>query len=210
MKAALPLDVGLSGFESGDQTLAFVDEVRPNEDDVHESIKYNVWSSTPNGNKKLNNAYEDAQRIAAADSRGCPIFIFFSVNTSGQFCGVAEMTGPVDFHKDMDFRQQDKWSGRFPVKWHMIKNVPNPNFKHIILENNENKLVTNSRDTQELGRLQFGRHCLPNLFPTLFNVSPNVEEKFSSKRKSEEIYFPPPKYKCNKSVKFSPTNETNV
>ncbi|CAI9765801.1 unnamed protein product [Fraxinus pennsylvanica] len=120
------------------------------EDDVHKSIKYNVWSSTPNGNKKLNCAYEDAQRIAAADSRGCRIFLFFSVNASGQFCGVAEMIGPVDFHKDMDFWQQDKWSGSFPVKWHIVKDVPNPNFRHIILENNENKPVTNSRDTQEI------------------------------------------------------------
>lgn len=50
------------------------------EDDVHKSIKYNVWSSTPNGNKKLNNAYKDAQIIAAADSGGCPIFLFFSVS----------------------------------------------------------------------------------------------------------------------------------
>lgn len=50
------------------------------EDDVHKSIKYNVWSSTPNGNKKLNAAYEDAKRIAAGDSRGCPIFLFFSVS----------------------------------------------------------------------------------------------------------------------------------
>ncbi|GFZ21650.1 evolutionarily conserved C-terminal region 7 [Actinidia rufa] len=120
------------------------------EDDVHKSIKYNVWSSTPNGNKKLQTAYEDAQRIGVGDPRCCPIFLFFSVNASGQFCGVAEMIGPVDFHKDMDFWQQDKWSGSFPVKWHIIKDVPNPNFRHIILENNENKPVTNSRDTQEI------------------------------------------------------------
>lgn len=120
------------------------------EDDVHKSIKYNVWSSTPNGNKKLNSAYEEAQKISLGDSKGCPIFLFFSVNASGQFCGVAEMTGHVDFHKDMDFWQQDKWSGSFPVKWHIIKDVPNPHFRHIILENNEHKPVTNSRDTQEI------------------------------------------------------------
>lgn len=60
------------------------------------------------------------------------------------------MTGAVDFHKDTDFWQQDKWSGSFPVKWHIIKDVPNPNFRHIILENNENKPVTNSTDTQEV------------------------------------------------------------
>ncbi|KAJ8573975.1 hypothetical protein K7X08_010486 [Anisodus acutangulus] len=120
------------------------------EDDVHKSIKYNVWSSTPNGNKKLDSAFEDAQRVAAGDPRGCPVFLFFSVNASGQFCGVAVMTGPVNFYKDMDFWQQDKWTGGFPIKWHIIKDVPNPNFRHIILENNENKPVTNSRDTQEI------------------------------------------------------------
>ncbi|MFQ6620874.1 hypothetical protein Gotur_002340 [Gossypium turneri] len=120
------------------------------EDDVHKSIKYNVWSSTPHGNKKLDSAFEDAQRIAAGKPRGCPIFLFFSVNASGQFCGVAEMIGSVDFQKEMDFWQQDKWSGSFPVKWHIIKDVSNSHFRHIIVENNENKPVTNSRDTQEI------------------------------------------------------------
>ncbi|CAL1397522.1 unnamed protein product [Linum trigynum] len=120
------------------------------EDDVHKSIKYNVWSSTPHGNKKLQSAYEDAQKMAAEKASSCPIFLFFSVNASGQFCGVAEMIGPVNFRKDMDFWQQDKWSGSFPVKWHMIKDVQNGSFRHIILENNENKPVTNSRDTQEV------------------------------------------------------------
>ncbi|BAB02737.1 unnamed protein product [Arabidopsis thaliana] len=120
------------------------------EDDVHKSIKYGVWSSTLNGNKKLQSVYEDAQRIATEKSRECPIFLFFSVNSSGLFCGVAEMTGPVSFDRDMDFWQQDKWSGSFPVKWHIIKDVPNSYFRHIILHNNENKPVTNSRDTQEI------------------------------------------------------------
>jgi hypothetical protein len=36
------------------------------------------------------------------------------------------------------------------VKWHLVKDVPNSTFRHIILENNENKPVTNSRDTQEV------------------------------------------------------------
>ncbi|XP_058076097.1 YTH domain-containing protein ECT4 isoform X2 [Magnolia sinica] len=124
------------------------------EDDVHKSIKYSVWSSTPSGNKRLDSAYEDAQRISGGRPGNCPIFLFFSVNASGQFCGVAEMTGPVDFQKDMYFWQQDKWNGSFPVKWHIIKDVPNANFRHIILENNENKPVTNSRDTQEIRYIQ--------------------------------------------------------
>ncbi|KAJ1284787.1 hypothetical protein BS78_03G231800 [Paspalum vaginatum] len=120
------------------------------EDDIHKSIKYNVWASTPNGNKRLDNAYRLAQERMADKGTECPVFLFFSVNASGQFCGVAEMAGPVDFNKNMNFWQQDKWNGFFPVKWHFIKDVPNPQFRHIILANNENKPVTNSRDTQEV------------------------------------------------------------
>jgi YTH domain-containing family protein len=116
------------------------------EDDVHKSIKYNVWASTPNGNKKLDAAYQEAQQ----KSGGCPVFLFFSVNTSGQFVGLAEMAGPVDFHKNVEYWQQDKWTGCFPVKWHIVKDIPNSLLKHITLENNENKPVTNSRDTQEV------------------------------------------------------------
>jgi len=60
------------------------------------------------------------------------------------------MIGRVDFNKSMDFWQQDKWNGYFPVKWHIIKDIPNPQLRHIILENNDHKPVTNSRDTQEV------------------------------------------------------------
>ncbi|EPS63062.1 hypothetical protein M569_11723, partial [Genlisea aurea] len=116
------------------------------EDDVHKSIKYSIWSSTDNGNRRLDAAYQEAQQ----KSGGCPVFLFFSVNTSGQFVGVAEMIGPVDFNKNVEYWQQDKWIGCFPVKWHIVKDVPNGLLKHITLENNENKPVTNSRDTQEV------------------------------------------------------------
>jgi len=72
------------------------------------------------------------------------------VNASGQFVGLAEMVGRVDFDKTLEHWQQDKWTGCFPVKWHIVKDVPNSLLKHIILENNENKPVTNSRDTHEV------------------------------------------------------------
>lgn len=47
------------------------------EDDVHKSVKYNVWASTPNGNKKLDAGYREAQE----KSGGCPVFLFFSVRS---------------------------------------------------------------------------------------------------------------------------------
>ncbi|XP_052724667.1 YTH domain-containing protein ECT2 isoform X6 [Vigna angularis] len=45
------------------------------EDNVHKSIKYGVWASTPNGNRKLDAAYRQAMEKQEA----CPIFLFFSV-----------------------------------------------------------------------------------------------------------------------------------
>ncbi|CAO2192530.1 unnamed protein product [Urochloa humidicola] len=120
------------------------------EADVHKSIKYGVWSSSSNGNIKLDGAFKDAERISRRNSTKCPVFLFFSVNGSGHFCGMAEMVGPVDFHKDMDFWCQDKWTGCFPVRWHIVKDIPNYSLQHITLQNNENKPVTHSRDTQEI------------------------------------------------------------
>ncbi|ONM27830.1 YTH domain-containing protein ECT4 isoform X1 [Zea mays] len=125
------------------------------EDDVHKSVKYNVWASTPNGNKKLDAAYQEAKE----KSSETPVFLLFSVNASGQFVGLAEMVGRVDFNKTVDHWQQDKWTGCFPVKWHIVKDVPNSLLKHIILENNENKPVTNSRDTHEV-KLEQGLQVL--------------------------------------------------
>uniref|UniRef100_A0ACD5WEH8 Uncharacterized protein n=1 Tax=Avena sativa TaxID=4498 RepID=A0ACD5WEH8_AVESA len=125
------------------------------EDDVHKSIKYNVWASTPNGNKRLDAAYQAAKE----ESSNTPVFLLFSVNTSGQFVGLAEMVGRVDFNKTVEYWQQDKWTGCFPVKWHIVKDIPNNLLKHIILEYNENKPVTNSRDTQEV-KLEHGLQVL--------------------------------------------------
>ncbi|KAH7850548.1 hypothetical protein Vadar_034733 [Vaccinium darrowii] len=91
------------------------------EDDIHKCIKYDVWSSTPNGNRKLDAAFHDAEAKTIETGTKCPIFLFFSVNGSGQFV----------------------------VKWHVIKDVPSSQLRHITLENNDNKPVTYTRDTQE-------------------------------------------------------------
>jgi hypothetical protein len=65
------------------------------------------------------------------------------------------MVGQVDFNKDMDFWQIDKWNGFFPVKWHVIKDIPNGQLRHIVLENNDGHSVTFSRDTQEVSPMFF-------------------------------------------------------
>lgn len=50
------------------------------EDDIHKSIKYNVWASTPNGNKKLDAAFQEAETKANETGTELPIFLFFSVS----------------------------------------------------------------------------------------------------------------------------------
>lgn len=113
------------------------------EDDIHRSIKYNIWTSTEHGNRRLDNAFQEQK------GKG-NIYLLFSVNSSGHFCGLAQMVSEVDFNNVTGVWTQDKWKGRFDVKWIYVKDVPNSQLRHIRLENNENKPVTNSRDTQEV------------------------------------------------------------
>merc|ERR1712029_1258550 len=69
----------------------------------------------------------------------------------GHFCGMAEMLSPLDYsNSGSSVWVQDKFKGQFKVKWIYVKDVPNSQLRHIRLENNENKPVTNSRDTQEV------------------------------------------------------------
>lgn len=113
------------------------------EDDIHRSIKYNIWCSTEHGNKRLDAAFRERE------GKG-PVYLIYSVNGSGHFCGIAQMMSPVDYNKSAGVWAQDKWKGQFTVKWVYVKDVPNSQLRHIRLENNENKPVTNSRDTQEV------------------------------------------------------------
>ncbi|KAL0885834.1 hypothetical protein Bca101_009817 [Brassica carinata] len=88
---------------------------------------------------ELNAAYNEA----AGDKSSCPVFLIFSVNTSGQFVGLAEMVGPVDFNR--------RWITGSRTSGLVASLLSGTSLKiHITLENNENKPDTNSRDTQEV------------------------------------------------------------
>ncbi|XP_056642644.1 YTH domain-containing family protein 3 [Diorhabda sublineata] len=110
------------------------------EDDIHRSIKYEIWCSTEHGNKRLDTAFRERGNI----------YLFFSVNGSGHFCGMAQMVSAVDYNANSSVWSQDKWKGQFKVRWIYVKDVPNVQLRHIRLENNDNKPVTNSRDAQEV------------------------------------------------------------
>lgn len=114
------------------------------EDDIHRSIKYEIWCSTDHGNKRLDQAFREREK------NGGNILLLFSVNSSCHFCGVAQMMTAVDYNSVLSVWHQNKWKGQFKVKWLYVKDVPNASLRHIRLENNENKSVTNSRDVQEV------------------------------------------------------------
>ena len=187
------------------------------EDDIHKSIKYGKWSSTPRGNTKLSEAFQQQQQIhlsrnggtfsharrarggglssinscskgsddvndalnenrfiaindknetelssklktAAKSEKKIPqrIFLLFSVNASGYFSGVAEMTSDVDFNKNETFWQcEGKFNGSFDVEWLVAKDVPFHVFgRHLRIvddqkiDKGETKRVTHSRDAQ--------------------------------------------------------------
>ena len=157
------------------------------EDDIHRSIKYSIWCSTEHGNKRLDNAYRERE------GKG-PVFLFFSVNGSGHFCGMAQMMSPVDYHANSSVWAQDKWKGQFEVKWIYVKDVPNSQLRHIRLENNENKPVTNSRDTQEVPP-EKGKQVLRILHQ--YRHTTSIFDDFShyEKRQEEEPIPPNPNAK---------------
>lgn len=118
------------------------------EDDIHRSIKYEIWCSTDHGNRRLDQAFHEREKVNGV------IYLLFSVNGSGHFCGVAQMLTAVDYNTVSSVWSQSKWKGSFKVKWIYVKDVPNTHMRHIRLENNENKPVTNSRDAQEVPNVQ--------------------------------------------------------
>ena len=100
---------------------------------------------------RSDDASEDDSDDALRSTRRRPrVLLFFSVNSSGHFCGVAEMLSAVDHDARADFWQRDKWPGCFDVRWHYVKDVPNASLRHIRLVESDRKPVTNARDAQEV------------------------------------------------------------
>ena len=173
------------------------------EDDVHRSIKYNVWCSTEHGNRRLDSAFKEQR------GKGGHVYLFFSVNGSGHFCGVAEMISEVDLGNETGIWTQDKWKGKFDIKWIYVKDVPNNQLRHIRLENNENKPVTNSRDTQEVPP-EKGKLVVKVIHS--FHHTTSIFDDFDhyEKRQEEDDPSPPPTPISSSSSTGSGTNSKKV
>jgi hypothetical protein len=113
------------------------------EEDVHKSLKHEIWASTDLGNKRLDRAFRESAEKG-------PIYLFFSVNArfvpspsflffaddlalSGHFAGMAQMLTPVDYATSSTVWASDKWKGVLKLKWIYIKDVPLASLRHIRL-----------------------------------------------------------------------------
>ncbi|GER41482.1 evolutionarily conserved C-terminal region 2 [Striga asiatica] len=78
------------------------------EDDVHKCMKYDVWSSTPNGNKKLDAAFRDAEAKTSETGVKCPVFLFFSKDLEDQTAKTtqADQTSLVSLTKNLSISPQ--------------------------------------------------------------------------------------------------------
>jgi hypothetical protein len=96
------------------------------EDDVHQAVKYGVWTSSAAVNQRLNDIfYECSGRFA--------VLLFFSVVKSGQFLGVAQMMSPYVREATYQGWTQPR-EGSFKVSWMYVKDISNWKIKHIVLE----------------------------------------------------------------------------
>ena len=140
------------------------------EEDIHKSMKYGVWSSSKYGNVTLNKAFEYTKKNKKGN-----VYLFFSCNKSGRFCGVAKMTSSVDETKIFELWTQDnKWPGLFNVEWIFIKDVPLKIFKNICITMFDGTVgpVSHSRDTQEIP----------------YNNAKTMMERFSKYENSNTIF----------------------
>ncbi|KAI9615994.1 hypothetical protein H4Q26_011246 [Puccinia striiformis f. sp. tritici PST-130] len=121
------------------------------EEDVHKSLKYEIWASTDLGNKRLDRAFHESHESGPSIFVQCQCQDDLIFSCSGHFCGMAEMLTAVDYNTTSKVWAQDKWKGIFKVRWVFVKDVPNNALRHIKLTNTpENKPITSSRDTQEV------------------------------------------------------------
>ena len=72
-------------------------------------LQYEIWCSTDHGNKRLDSAFKERQGKGS-------IYLFFSVNGSGHFCGIAQMLTDVNYNTAGEsVWVQDKFKGQFKV-----------------------------------------------------------------------------------------------
>jgi len=109
-----------------------------------------TWSGTDAGSQAAPGKPESTSNSMVPAPPVGRVLLFFSVNSSGCFCGVAEMISSVNKMKQLPIWQDSRWRGAFSVRWLYAKNVPNRLLRHILVESLDNRAVTHLRDTNEI------------------------------------------------------------
>ena len=116
------------------------------EDDVQKSLKYEIWSLTDPGNKRLDKAFKENALYTGLDLSllqcQCEVPLFLRCAplsrschlSSGHFCGMAEMLTPVDYTRSSTVWASNKWKGVFKVRWIFVRDIPNANLRNIRLQ----------------------------------------------------------------------------
>ena len=174
------------------------------EEDVHKSIKYNVWSSSKDGNLTLSNAFRITE-----ENKG-NVYLFYSCNGSGRYCGVARMKTPCDETKSFGLWTQDgKWPGLFDVEWVFIKDVPFKEFRNVIItmKDGEVKPISNARDTQEI---PFEQAKIMIQKISEYQNTNTILEHFEFYDMRQENYERNMQMNANKEMKNTENNNTNT
>ncbi|KAG9239394.1 calcium/calmodulin-dependent protein kinase [Amylocarpus encephaloides] len=89
-----------------------------NEFDIESSVAHGVWTSSQRVNKILDKGFSRAN--------GRVILVFSVIKRQVlpfNFCGVAQMTSPLDWENTDDHWMEDTWRGRFTVDWLCLTEV---------------------------------------------------------------------------------------
>lgn len=95
---------------------------------LHKALKYNKWTTSTELMKSFSEAYKET-----SISNEGKVYFFFSVNKTGMFQGLAEMTSDVNYEEQISYLDK-KFSGSLNLDWIFIKGVKLDNFEDIRME----------------------------------------------------------------------------
>eukprot|EP00475_Leptophrys_vorax_P033804 TRINITY_DN53749_c2_g1_i1.p1 TRINITY_DN53749_c2_g1~~TRINITY_DN53749_c2_g1_i1.p1 ORF type:complete len:405 (-),score=68.99 TRINITY_DN53749_c2_g1_i1:54-1268(-) len=127
----------------------------PHEDDVFLSFYFGVWAGRHLGKRILEAAFhEKMSREERTANFTEAIYLLFFPDNTGHFCGMAELTGPLqEIAKLGKWRSFGKWKSAFKVRWLYLKDINKREFAHISIpiKNGESRrCVTTLRDSSEI------------------------------------------------------------
>lgn len=92
-------------------------------DDIHKGVKYGVWTSSPQNNKKIEDAFYQRR------STGGNVFFFFTYINAPGFVGLARLID-LDLKREFPFFGEiGRWIGVMHLEWIYVRDVE---FDHLV------------------------------------------------------------------------------